>query len=139
MDILFCQLSIDHNIGVQLVFSWAPNLARKCESKHWLPCGADRRSRDYHIFSDVHDEHVVIYTVLSESVLLGLRFIHNSVFSIPPTLCSDWNLSLAFRLLIMCTIYLARPEHISSRLLFYSSTSMCILKISRLYYGIILD
>ena len=23
------QLSIDHNIGVQLVFSWAPKLARK--------------------------------------------------------------------------------------------------------------
>ena len=31
-------------------------IARKCESKHWLPCGADGRSgvrsRDYQIFSD---------------------------------------------------------------------------------------
>ena len=41
---LFWQLSIDHNIDVQLVFSWAPKLARKCESKHWFPCGADGRS-----------------------------------------------------------------------------------------------
>ena len=29
---------------VQLVFYWAPKLARKCESKHWFPCGADGRS-----------------------------------------------------------------------------------------------
>ena len=25
-------------------FYWAPKLARKCESKHWFPCGADGRS-----------------------------------------------------------------------------------------------
>ena len=25
-------------------FLWAPKLARKCESKHWFPCGADGRS-----------------------------------------------------------------------------------------------
>ena len=30
------QLSIDHNIDVQLVFSCSPKLARKCESKHWF-------------------------------------------------------------------------------------------------------
>ena len=29
---------------MQLVFSWAPKLARKCESKHWLSCDADGRS-----------------------------------------------------------------------------------------------
>ena len=29
---------------MQLVFYWAPKLARKCESKHWFPCGADGRS-----------------------------------------------------------------------------------------------
>ena len=50
------QLSIDHNTDVQLVFSWAPKLARRCESKHWFPCGADgrlgERSRDNQIFSD---------------------------------------------------------------------------------------
>ena len=38
------KLSIDHNIHVQLVFSSAPKLARKCESKYW--------SRDYQILSD---------------------------------------------------------------------------------------
>ena len=29
---------------MQSAFSWAPNVARKCESKHWYACGADRRS-----------------------------------------------------------------------------------------------
>ena len=52
-DTLLWQLSIDHNIDVQLVFSWAPKLARKWESKHWFPWGADGRtgvrSRDYQI------------------------------------------------------------------------------------------
>ena len=44
-DTLFWQLSIDHNIDVQSVFSWAPKLARKCESsKHWFPCGEGGRS-----------------------------------------------------------------------------------------------
>ena len=43
-DTLFWQLSIDHNTDVQLVFSWAPKLARKCESKYWFPCGAEGRS-----------------------------------------------------------------------------------------------
>ena len=37
-------VTVDHNIDVQLVFSWAPKLARKCKSKHWFPCGADGRS-----------------------------------------------------------------------------------------------
>ena len=36
------QLSVDHNIDVQLVFSWATKLARKCESKHWFPCVCGR-------------------------------------------------------------------------------------------------
>ena len=36
----------------------------------------------------------------------------------------------------MFTIYLARPERISSRPLFYSSTSICTLKINHLYYGL---
>ena len=52
---------IDHKIDVQSVFSWAPKVVRKCESKHWLSCGADgrllgrsvgERSRDYQIFWD---------------------------------------------------------------------------------------
>ena len=50
-DILFWQLSIDHNIDVQLVFSWAPKLARKCESKHWFPCCADGRSAYGHVIT----------------------------------------------------------------------------------------
>ena len=33
----------DHNIDVQSVFSWAPKVVRKCESKHWFSCGADGR------------------------------------------------------------------------------------------------
>ena len=43
-DTLFWQLSIDDNIDVQSASSWAPKVARKCESKHWYACGADRRS-----------------------------------------------------------------------------------------------
>ena len=39
------------------------------------------------------------YTVLSHSVRLGLQFIHNNVFSLPPTLCSDWNLCLALSII----------------------------------------
>ena len=53
-DTLFWQLSIDDNIDVQSAFSWAPKVARKCESKHWYACGADGRSvgrsRDQQIF-----------------------------------------------------------------------------------------
>ena len=49
-DTLFWQKSIDswrlsmidHNIDEQSVFSWAPKVVRKCESKHWFSCGADR-------------------------------------------------------------------------------------------------
>ena len=40
---LLWQLSIDHNIDVQSVSFWAPKVVRKCESKHWLSCDADRR------------------------------------------------------------------------------------------------
>ena len=39
------------------------------------------------------------YTVLSLSILLGLRFSHNSVFALPPTFCSDWNLCLALSIM----------------------------------------
>ena len=52
---------IDHNVDVQSVFSWAPKVVRKCESKHWFSCGADGsllersvdvQSRDYQIVWD---------------------------------------------------------------------------------------
>ena len=36
--------AIDDNIDVTSAFSWAPKVARKCESKHWYACGADGRS-----------------------------------------------------------------------------------------------
>ena len=39
------------------------------------------------------------YTVLSLSILLELQFSHNSVFSLPPTLWSDWNLCLALSIM----------------------------------------
>ena len=54
------------------------------------------------ILSHAYHAHVLLflpYTVLSQSVLLGLRFIHNSFFSLPPTLCSDWNLCLALSIM----------------------------------------
>ena len=44
-------LSIDHNIDVQSVFSWAPKEARKCESKHWYACGADGREVYGHVIT----------------------------------------------------------------------------------------
>ena len=75
------------------------------------------------ILSHAHHAHVLLflpYTVLSQAVLLGLRFIHNSVFSLPPTLCSDWNLCLALRLLLMIPIYLARPERIYIMVLYWT-------------------
>ena len=52
---------IYHNNDVQSVFSWAPKVVGKCESKHWFSYGADGRSlgravsvrsRDYQIFWD---------------------------------------------------------------------------------------
>ena len=60
-DTLFWQLSIDHNVDVQAVSSWAPKVVKKCESKHWFSCGEDGRtvgrsvgvrSGDYQIFGD---------------------------------------------------------------------------------------
>ena len=50
-DTLFWQLSIDHSIDVHLVFLSAPKLARKCESRHWFPCGADGRSAYGHVIT----------------------------------------------------------------------------------------
>ena len=52
---------------MQLVFYWAPKLARKCESKHWFPCGADGRSYGHVItkFSRMSDYHI--------SLAMGLR------------------------------------------------------------------
>ena len=66
---LFWQLSIDHNIDVQLVFPWAPKLARKCESRHWFPCGADGWSYGH---------------VITKFSLMG-RLPHFLTYGAPPT------------------------------------------------------
>ena len=57
--------------------------------------------------------------------------VHSQQRFFPPThtLCSDWNLCLV--LLIKSYVH-----YIFSRPLFYSSTSICILKINHLYYGL---
>ena len=91
------------------------------------------------ILSHAHHAHVLLffpYTVLSQSVLLGLRFIHNSVSSLPPTLSSDWNLCLALRLLLMFSIYLARPGTYFKQIIILF---LYIYKINHLYYSVILD
>ena len=41
-SVLFLPATVQQWCAVS--FLWAPKLARKCESKHWLPCGADGRS-----------------------------------------------------------------------------------------------
>ena len=96
------------------------------------------------ILSHAHHVHVLLflpYTVLSQSVLLGLRSFTTAFFSLahpptpPPLFCleplfSSFNYSL-------CSLYIARPERISSRSLFYCSTSIYVSS-NHLYYGIIL-
>ena len=58
-DALFWQLSIDHNIDVQLVFSWAPKLAKSVRVNIGCPVvrtdgrsAVGVRSRDYQILWD---------------------------------------------------------------------------------------
>ena len=58
-DALFWQLPIDHNIDVQLVFSWAPKLAKSVRVNIGSPVvrtdgrsAVGARSRDYQIFWD---------------------------------------------------------------------------------------
>ena len=58
-DALFRQLSIDHNIDVQLVFTWAPKLAKSVRVNIGCPVvrtdggrSVAVRSRDYQIFWD---------------------------------------------------------------------------------------
>ena len=38
-------------IGVQYQFSYAPKRARKCEIKHWFPCGVDGRAVYGHVIT----------------------------------------------------------------------------------------
>ena len=55
-DTLFWQLSVDHNIDVQLVSSRSPKLARKCESKTLVSLWCGRtvaRSLDRSVYGHV--------------------------------------------------------------------------------------
>ena len=36
---------------MQSAFSWAPKVARKCDSKHWYACGADGQSVYGHVIT----------------------------------------------------------------------------------------
>ena len=55
---------------MQLVFSWAPKLARECESKHWFPCGADGRS----FVRSVYGHVITIFSGMGRfSLAMGLR------------------------------------------------------------------
>ena len=69
---LFWQLSIDHNIDVQSVFSWAPKLGRKCKSKHWFPCGADGRSVGWSVYGQCSTGALIFSDFLCTiSIVLG--------------------------------------------------------------------
>ena len=54
---------VDHNIDVQSVFSWAPKVVGKCESKHWFSCGADGRSLRWVVSQSVYG---LVFTKFSE-------------------------------------------------------------------------
>ena len=49
---------IDHNIDVQSVFSWAPKVVGKYESKHWFSCGADGRSLGWSVGARSRDKQI---------------------------------------------------------------------------------
>ena len=54
VDTLFWQLSVDHNMAVQYqVAPGLPNVARKCEIKHWFPCVADGRTVGRSVYGHV--------------------------------------------------------------------------------------
>ena len=49
---------IDHSIDVQSVFSWAPKVVGKYESKHWFSCGADGRSLGRSVGVQARDKQI---------------------------------------------------------------------------------
>ena len=79
--------------------------------------------------SHSYHAHVLLflpYTVLSQAVLLGLRFIHNSGF-FPPTHPLFWLEPLCSSSSIITYVhYIFSTTRISSRSLFYSSTSISV-------------
>ena len=108
---------------VQLVFSWAPKLA-KSVSKHWFSCGADGRraggvrSRDYQIFWDGSSAmKLFFYTALF------LQFFQNPFF-IKDWLVSKCKSNLSFNLIPVTLILLILNLHKGNqmydyKLLFY--------------------
>ena len=57
-------------------------------------------------------------------------------FSLPPTLCSHWNLCLALSIMSYVHYIFSTTRTYFKQTLFFSSTSICTLKINHLYYGL---
>ena len=71
-----------HLLFVQLVFYWAPKLARKCESKHWFPCGADGRSYG-HVITKFSRMGRLPHTLRSAMIHLKYFQVHTVFTKIP--------------------------------------------------------
>ena len=96
------------------------------------------------LISHAHHAHVLLflpYTVLSQSVLLGLRFIHNCVFfSSHRPLSSDWNLCLAHSIIPYAHyIFSTTRTYIKQIIILFLYIYISISKINVLSDGIILD
>ena len=60
---------------MQSVFSWAPKVVRKCESKHWFSCGADSRSGGQAVGHLVYGHVITKFSGMGRfSLAMGLRF-----------------------------------------------------------------
>ena len=86
------------------------------------------------------------YIVLSQSVLLGLRFIHNSVFPLPtppppptPFLCSDWNLCVARSIIPYAHYIFSTTRTYIKQIIILFIYNYSIFTINHLSHGIILD
>ena len=98
------------------------------------------------IISHAYHENVLLflpYIVLSQSVLLGLRFIHNSVFSLPPPLppflCSYWNLCVARSIIPYAHYIFSTTRTYIKQIIILFLYNYSIFKINHLSHGIILD
>ena len=114
-------------IDVQSAFSWAPKVARKCESKHWYACGADGRSGGRSVYGHVITKfsrmgslpHFVTHGAPLRAsrarapLIFIIQYIYNIAFLAPlvqkvNTLANQWmkfypkdNILLAFLLLLI--------------------------------------
>ena len=67
---------IDHNIDVQSVFSWAPKVVRKCESKHWFSCGTDGRSLRWAVGQSVYGLVITKFSGMGRFTSYGAQPTH---------------------------------------------------------------